>query len=209
MTPRSTLAKGTLGAAAIATAFVGLMPAAASAQPRAGEQYADANGYYYDGCRRAQSSNATGAGLLGAVAGAVIGGNVASRNARDEGAVLGGLLGAAVGASIGKNAAACRSDGYTSYQQTYQQPQVYYSQSYYSRQPYYYGQGYGPAYSYAPQSSYDDRYEEDYAYDSRSRQPADDGCRNVESSVRMPDGRVQTRLVRACPDSRGQYQIVD
>lgn len=208
MTTRSTLAKTALGAAAIATAFAGLLPAAASAQPRAYDQYGDGSGYYYDGCRRAQSSNATGAGLLGAVAGAVIGGNVASRNARDEGAVLGGLLGAAVGASIGKNAAACRSDGYTSYQPAYQQPQVYYSQSYYSRPYAYYGQGYGPAYSYAPQPAYDD-YGYDYdAYD-RARRPADDGCRNVESSVRMPDGRVQTRLVRACPDSRGQYQIVD
>lgn len=209
MTTRSNKARIALSAAAIATAFTALSPAIASAQPRAYEQYGSGDGYYYDGCRRAQSSNATGAGLLGAVAGAVIGGNVASRNARDEGAILGGLLGAAVGASVGKNAAACRSDGYTSYQQTYQQPQVYYSQSYYSPQPSYYGQGYGPAYSYAPQPAYDDRYEEDYAYDDRSRQPADDGCRNVESSVRMPDGRVQTRLVRACPDSRGQYQIVD
>src|SRR5258708_3155082 len=36
-----------------------------------------------------------------------------------------------------------------------------------------------------------------------------DGCTLAESPVYMPDGRVDRRFVRVCPDDRGRYHIVD
>lgn len=48
------------------------------------------------------SCRAVGTGV-GAVAGAVVGSNVAARNARTEGAVLGGLVGAVAGNQIAKS----------------------------------------------------------------------------------------------------------
>ncbi|HQP19667.1 MAG TPA: hypothetical protein PLG07_05060, partial [Phenylobacterium sp.] len=31
----------------------------------------------------------------------------------------------------------------------------------------------------------------------------------AESPIYLPDGRVQKRFVRVCPDSNGRYQVVD
>ena len=36
-----------------------------------------------------------------------------------------------------------------------------------------------------------------------------DGCTLAESPVYLPDGRVDRRVVRVCPDYRGRYRIVD
>ena len=36
-----------------------------------------------------------------------------------------------------------------------------------------------------------------------------DGCTLAESPVYLPDGRVDRRFVRVCPDYRGRYHIVD
>ena len=36
-----------------------------------------------------------------------------------------------------------------------------------------------------------------------------DQCRLVDSNIRLPDGRVETRYVRACPDGDGRYRVVD
>lgn len=51
-------------------------------------------------CNRSNSSTVAG-GLIGALAGAVLGSNVAGRGDRTEGAVLGGLAGAVVGGAVG------------------------------------------------------------------------------------------------------------
>ena len=35
------------------------------------------------------------------------------------------------------------------------------------------------------------------------------GCTLAESPIYLPDGRVQKRFVRVCPDGNGKYQVVD
>lgn len=60
------------------------------------------DGAYADraGCR-SDHSGAFGGGLIGALAGAALGSNVAARGHRGDGAVLGGVVGAGIGASVG------------------------------------------------------------------------------------------------------------
>jgi hypothetical protein len=64
----------------------------------------DASRYGYDASATSVPCNnnaAVGGGVIGAIAGAVLGSNVAARNARPEGAIVGGVLGAAAGSAIG------------------------------------------------------------------------------------------------------------
>ena len=222
MMSRSPFAKIALAAGAAAT-LTALLPAAASAQqPYYGSGYDrsyDArSGAYYDPCRRDQSNRSVGGGLAGAVAGAVIGGNVASRKVRDEGAILGGVLGAVVGSQIGRSSAACdpqrRDYGYNAGYQSNPYPygQPYYGQGYDTR-PSDYGYG-GRPYDRRAERRYDRRYDDrydDYSYsynDSYNSRSGSD-CRMVENSIRLPDGRRETRMVQACRDSHGDYQLVD
>ena len=88
-------------AAAAAVALSGIsIPAAASAQPRGVV-------YKADPCRaEKKQAGATGA-VLGGIAGAVIGSQVAGRGARTEGAVIGGVGGAVVGNQIGRHSVKC------------------------------------------------------------------------------------------------------
>jgi hypothetical protein len=74
--------------------------------------------YVASACER--GSNAAAGGVIGALAGAAIGSNVAGRGDRTAGAVLGAVAGGAVGASIASNTAHCDRRGYYfSYDQTY------------------------------------------------------------------------------------------
>lgn len=50
---------------------------------------------------RCNNNSAVTAGIIGAIAGGVLGSNVAGRGDRTEGAVLGGLAGAGIGAAVG------------------------------------------------------------------------------------------------------------
>jgi hypothetical protein len=52
------------------------------------------------GCRR-DNSSAVGGGIIGALAGAALGSNIAARGHRGDGAVLGGVVGAFTGAAVG------------------------------------------------------------------------------------------------------------
>ncbi|HET6970907.1 MAG TPA: glycine zipper 2TM domain-containing protein [Phenylobacterium sp.] len=64
----------------------------------------DASRYGYDASATTVPCNnnaAVGGGVIGAIAGAVLGSNIAARNARPEGAIVGGVLGAAAGSAIG------------------------------------------------------------------------------------------------------------
>jgi len=75
--------------------------------------------YVASPCER-RSGNAAAGGVIGALAGAAIGSNIAGRGDRTAGAVLGAVAGGAVGASIGANTAHCDGRGYYfSYDQTY------------------------------------------------------------------------------------------
>jgi hypothetical protein len=204
MSFQSTFAKASLtgvaGVMALASALA--VPTFASAQSSG--YYDNRPNYDYDPCKRESTNRATTGGVLGALAGAAIGSNLAAHHGgRTGGAALGGVVGAVAGANIGKNSAACNSG---------QQRQGYYNN----------GQTYGSNYG----SGYDDRYQGDGYYDrSRNEGYAEDrygnsypvterradpkGCSLAESPIYLPDGRVQKRFVRVCPDSSGRYQVVD
>lgn len=178
----------------------------------------------YDPCTRDQRQRQTAGGLVGATIGAVAGSQLAARGRRTEGSLLGGVVGALIGTGVGRSSAACDRGGYYASDpyaaDPYGQPgytQGAYGSDYGNRpddryQPRDYGSAYGS------DDRYDDRYSSAYGqggyddYDSGYRQ--DDGygqndCQMSESSVRLPDGRVESRYVRTCPDSSGRYRIVD
>ena len=162
------------------------------------------NGYYYDACKREQTGRGTVGAVLGGGAGAVIGSNVAARNARTEGALLGGLLGAIAGGVVGNKSAACTSDP-SAGEAAAPLPAPRAESSYYSRDAY---AGADAAASEARADAYaTDRRGERYRV---AEQPADaDGCTLAESPIYMPDGRTQTRFVRVCRDATGRYAVVD
>lgn len=206
MTFRCTFAKRALAGVAslVGLAAVAGAPSAASAQPYGG-------GYSYDPCRREQTHRGTAGALIGGALGAVIGSNAAARGVRTEGALLGGAVGAAAGAAVGNNSAACRSG----YRDSYYGPgssSYGYNNGYYA-QPY----GYDRYDRYGSSGYYGSRYGDDYgyAYGHRgeryriSEAAGPDGCTLAESPIHMPDGRIETRMVRVCMDSRGRYQVVD
>ena len=109
----------------------------------AGDHGVDAS-YSSDACRNRANDRSVAGGLIGALAGAALGSNVAASNARTEGAVLGAVVGGALGANIGKSSARCDDRGYYySYDQTipYREGRAYrgrhsgrYDYSYYSRE---------------------------------------------------------------------------
>ncbi|MEH6663280.1 MAG: hypothetical protein V7678_00385 [Brevundimonas sp.] len=165
--------------------------------------YGQAHGYetgqaYYDQCLRDRRQRQVAGGVVGALVGLAAGRGVASRRVRSEGGAMGAILGAAVGAGVGGSTAACQSGQ--------------------SGQPYSPSYGAPAGYGY-DNSRYDDRYDRDYGYPDRDPgygygQPVrdydnTDQCRLVESNIRLPDGRVENRYVRACPDGDGRYRVVD
>ena len=81
----------------------------------------DAYGRYASSpCERGRNSSAATGGVIGALAGAAIGSNIAGRGDRTAGAVLGAVAGGAAGAAIGGSTAQCDTEGYWfSYDQTY------------------------------------------------------------------------------------------
>lgn len=148
------------------------------AQGYGGQGYGDQDYRYRDNpCERRRSNNTTAGGVIGALAGAAIGSNVAARNARTEGAVLGALVGAGVGASVGRSTAQCDTNGYYySYNQTYP----------YNEGGYYRGASTSGQYNY--------------------RWYARRGCRLAVAPAYY-GGRQDYRYVRVCPDNRGRYRI--
>ena len=216
---RTSKMKTVLGVTAALVCGV-LAPTLAQAQsygttPYRGGAY-DNQGYYYDPCQRSTTQRGTGGGLAGAGIGAAIGSGIAAKGARTEGAVLGGLLGAVVGANVGKNSAAC-TPGRTppppppppsAYNSGYDDP-AYRQGSY---QGGYQGGAYQGGYDTAGRDSYYERsYErqDSYRVDNRTGQADVNGCTLAESPIYLPDGRVQKRFVRVCPDASGKYQVVD
>lgn len=199
---RTSKMKTVLGVTA-ALVFGVLTPTLASAQAYGSGAY-DRQGYYYDPCQRSTTQRGTGGGLAGAGIGAAIGSGVAAKGARTEGAVLGGLLGAVIGANIGKNSAACRSG-----QAPPPPPPRAYNDGYdddYRPVPY------DQARRDAERDSYYERsYErhDGYRVNDRGGQADVNGCTLAESPIYLPDGRVQKRFVRVCPDANGKFQVVD
>jgi hypothetical protein len=58
-------------------------------------------------CHEHKDDKAVGGALLGGIAGAVIGSNVARGGGREGGAIIGGLGGAAIGSDVAKNSTHC------------------------------------------------------------------------------------------------------
>lgn len=204
MTKSSTFAKGVLAAA---TAFAALAVAAsASAQP-----------YGYDPCQRDANGRAVTGGVLGAAGGAVLGSQVAASGHRTDGSLLGGVIGAIAGASIGHSTAACGTAPPPPPPRHYDDappppppgPSAYYQPE--PPPPPAYGEGY---YAPPPPPAYVER--ETYVYGRHGMRfrvvdgrMGPDGCTLAESPVYLPDGRIDRRFVRVCPDRHGRYRVVD
>jgi hypothetical protein len=200
MTYRNRFAKGAMAGLAGVMAFTAVAGAAGAASA---QSYDERGGYYYDPCRREKSNRGIVGGLIGGALGAAIGSNAAAGGVRTEGALLGGALGAVGGAVVGNRSAACES-GYT--------PRSAYDDRYDYRSRTYYSDRLPPRDRYYEDSRYDDRYDrgpvESYAVVERPA-PAADACTLAESPIYLPDGRVQKRFVRVCPDSSGRFQVVE
>jgi hypothetical protein len=199
MTKSSAFAKGAFAAAA------GLMAlgcaAAAQAQPYDGPGYSN-----YDPCKRDAGNRGIMGALVGGGIGAVVGSQAAANHHRTDGSLLGGALGALAGAAIGHNTTACKDAPPPPPEVEYRDvppppppPVIGYRDvppppppppSYVQREVWVYGR-HGVRYRVI-----DDRYDR---Y----------GCTLADSPVYMPDGRVDHRAVRVCPDDRGRYYVVD
>ena len=190
-----------------------LTPTLASAQAYGYGSGAYGNqGYYYDQCQRSTANRTTGGALTGGAIGMALGSGIAARGHRTDGSVVGGLLGAVVGGMAGKSSAACTPGQAppppppppTAYNGSYEDP-AYRSGSYSS--------SYDDARRDAQRDSYYERsYErrDGYRVNERTSGQADiNGCTLAESPIYLPDGRVQKRFVRVCPDANGKYQVVD
>lgn len=218
MTTQSIRRTALIACAAVA-AGAAVLPATAQAQ-QYGSSYDQRGQYYYDGCRRDTNGRTAVGAILGGLAGMALGNNVGSdrsydRRGRvhdnDTNATVGAIAGALAGGAIGRNSAACQPEP-KPYQQSYSYTQDYYATPQYSapqRNDYYYDR-YQSERGYAA-PSYDYGYgNQGYGAQGYGAQGyGAQGCRMVESRIRLPDGRSQTRMVQACPDSQGRYQIVD
>jgi hypothetical protein len=134
--------------AAISGAVIAALAVGALATPTFAQPY---RGYASDNtsCR----SDGTAGAVIGGIAGALLGSNLASHHGgRAGGAALGGVAGALIGGSIAKG-----NDNCQTYRQAYRAP-VYQAPAY----------GYGDRYAYGYNTRYErpayDRYHRDYRY---------------------------------------------
>lgn len=93
-----------LAAAAMATALVGAVQPASAQQYRT---YHDAHVANQQQCQASRSNRTVGGAVIGGIAGALLGREVADRGVRGEGALLGAVIGATAGGAIGRNTAQC------------------------------------------------------------------------------------------------------
>ncbi|HRO04884.1 MAG TPA: glycine zipper domain-containing protein [Terricaulis sp.] len=151
-----------------------LMGAMLIAQPAAAQQYRsyhDETVSRHEQCQRSQQNRQIGGAIIGGIAGALLGREVADRGVRGEGAAVGAVVGAITGAGVGRATAECDTRVQGNYDPYYGQPE---------RRPYgggayeddYYGDNSGlrggPGYR---QSGYrqECRQSERVAYDRRGR----------------------------------------
>ena len=108
--------------AAISATALAVVSAAAVATPSFAQPY----GYgAYEACRAKKNDSGTTGALIGGLAGAVLGSQIASRGDRTEGAVIGGLAGVVLGGAVGRssakssNACEARDYGRAAYRRAY------------------------------------------------------------------------------------------
>jgi hypothetical protein len=146
----------------------------------------------YDPCQREANGRGIGGALIGGGMGAVVGSQMAASGHRTDGSVLGGVLGAVAGAVIGNKSAACNNPPPPAYAEAPPPPPP----------PVVYGSRFDgpPVFVYG-------RHGQRFRIADRPVGP--DGCTLAESPIYMPDGEVQKRFVRVCPDATGRFQVVD
>jgi uncharacterized protein YcfJ len=136
---------------AVITGAVAALAAGAIATPTFAQDY----------CHEHRQSNGTAGAVVGGLAGAVLGSQVAGHGARTEGSVIGGIAGALIGNSIGRSSAKC--DGYGYYDGRYDHGRYYsapaYSSGYYNNR-------------------YDGRYDGRYGYNGYYGRHHDSGYYN-------------------------------
>jgi hypothetical protein len=159
-------------------------------------------------CYRAHDDHAAGT-VIGGLAGAAIGSNLAAHSGgRPGGAILGGLLGALIGHRVAEDNAPTPPGCYRGYYAAPGPVAVYHPYyHHYWYHPYYYP--YAPAVVVAPPPP-----PGPVVYDEAPRYagpPPRDGvdCKTTTSDVRMPDGSTEQRDVRVCRDASGRYRVVD
>ncbi len=126
-----------------AAAMAAIVAAGSLATPSFAQDYGS-YGYdngYRNPCQQAQHDSGTGGGVLGALAGAVIGSNLAAHSGgRPGGAILGAMAGAAIGNNIGrasaKQSGVCDGADYGRYNQGYYSGVAYRTYSYQPRYGY-------------------------------------------------------------------------
>jgi Glycine zipper 2TM domain len=165
------------------------VPAAVSAQSYGNRGYA-----IPQECQQSVNNNRLAGGVVGAVAGAVLGKQLAARNSRTEGQVLGAVVGAVAGQHIAKGRLACDDAAYNGGYQP-------------RRESNYRPQNYG--YSNHNQHYDDRRYNNGYAYQTSYTPPRQirQECGWGEAALRRPDGLHERQQVWMCRDSRGQWQV--
>jgi hypothetical protein len=204
MTKSSTFAKGVLAATA------GLLVLGAAATASA--QSYNGSGSY-DACQREASNRGLKGGFLGAAGGAVLGSQFAANGHRRDGSLLGGVIGAIAGASIGHSSAACNPALPPPRQYEDAPPPAPGPSAYNDAEP-------------PPPPAYDERYDappppvyvqhEVFVYGRHGvrfrvvdERMGPDGCTLAESPVYLPDGGIERRFVRVCPDRHGRYRVMD
>jgi len=175
-----------LAAGAMAAALFAVQPAAAQGYP----SYHDEHVANQHACQQSRSNRTIGGAIIGGIAGALLGREVADRGVRSEGAILGAVVGATAGGAIGRNSAEC--------DRVYAEDYDPYTGQAYNRYPYeepYYGENdddlYGGPYA-------DSRYGDD--------RRGDRDCRMGEVTTRDPYGRSYTEEVLMCRGRDGVWR---
>jgi hypothetical protein len=160
----------------------------AIAQPAAAQNYStyhDEHVARQQQCTQSPTNRSIGGAVLGGLAGALLGREVADRGVRGECAALGAVVGAVAGAGVGRATANCNTNV----------PQGSYDPYYGQRQDDYYRGGdedlYGGPYR-----------ESSYGRDDYRR----DDCRMGEMITRDPYGREYREQVLMCRGNDGQWR---
>ncbi len=171
-----------------------LMAGLVFAQPASAQQYRsyhDETVSRHEQCQRSQNNRRIGGAVIGGIAGALLGREVADRGVRGEGAALGAVVGAVAGAGVGQATANCDTRVQGQYEPMYGEP-VYRGQPYdpnahrdYDRYGDNSGLYGGPGYS---QSGY--------------RQE----CRPSERVTYDQRGRERVERITVCRDRDGQWR---
>ncbi len=163
------------------------------AQPAAAQQqyggYHDQHVSNQQQCQQSRQNRTVGGALIGGIAGALLGREVADRGVRGEGALLGAVVGATAGGMIGRNTAQCAQVPQGSYDPYSGQPYGQYPQDNYP-----YGDDSGLEGGPYRQSGYyggGDRYED---------------CRMGQVITRDPYGREYRENVEMCRGADGVWR---